>query len=140
VYIECVFKVFVDQMTSDIVAVTRHSPETHESVILVAYTSFGYPDPCAGPGNLGKLRFEGNLQEIIFEATIRHRAGRRFDRPFSYKKNEHFLNGIEEYSVKLCEHIKLNESDIFRKTPIQDQHYTELEFENFHPGSVIAIK
>jgi glycogen debranching enzyme len=132
--------VFVDQMTTDIVAVTRHSPETHESVILVAYTCFGYPDPCAGPAHLQKLRFEGNLQEIIFEATIGHRVSRRFERPFSYKRDDHFVNGIEEYSVKLNEHIKLNESEIFRKTPILDQHYTELEFENFHPGSVVAIK
>lgn len=60
-------------MSPDIVAVTRHSPITHESVILVAHTSFSYPDPVAGPTAVRPLRFEGNLQEIILEAELTHK-------------------------------------------------------------------
>lgn len=66
-------QVYVDQMSPDVVAVTRHSPSTHESVILVAHTSFRNPDPCAGPSSIRPLRFEGALQEIILEAELTHK-------------------------------------------------------------------
>jgi glycogen debranching enzyme len=67
-------------------------------------------------------------------------TGKPFDAPFQYVKDEHYINGINEYTVKLCEHIKLNESRIFQKTPVLDRQYTQLEFENFYPGSVVAVK
>ena len=35
---------------SDVVAVTRHNPNTHESVVLVAHTAFN--QSCANQGNL----------------------------------------------------------------------------------------
>lgn len=66
-------QVYVDQMSRDIVAITRHSPTTHESVILVAHTAFGYPDPSAGPTGVRPLRFEGALEEIILEAELTHK-------------------------------------------------------------------
>lgn len=66
-------KVYVDQMHRDIVAITRHSPETHQSVILVAHTAFCYPDPTAGPTGVRSLRFEGSLDEIILEAELTHK-------------------------------------------------------------------
>lgn len=67
-------QVFVDQMDSDIVAVTRHSPTTHDSVILVAFTAFKHPDP--NPIDLRRyvkpLRVEGVMEEIILEASLSH--------------------------------------------------------------------
>lgn len=66
-------QVYVDQMHPDIVAVTRHSPTTHQSVILVAHTSFSYPQPNAGPTGVRPLRFEGSLDEIILEAELTHK-------------------------------------------------------------------
>lgn len=66
-------QVFVDQMHPEIVGITRHSPTTHQSVILVAHTCFGYPDPNAGPTGVRPLRFEGKLDEIIFEAELTHK-------------------------------------------------------------------
>lgn len=66
-------ELYVDQMDPNIVAVTRHSPKTHESVILIAHTCFTYPDANAGPTSIRPLRFEGNLIEIILEAELSHK-------------------------------------------------------------------
>lgn len=66
-------QVFVDQMHPDIVAVTRHSPTTRSSVILVAHTAFRHPNRDAGPTSIRPLRFEGKLEEIIFEAELSHK-------------------------------------------------------------------
>ncbi|TMW40258.1 hypothetical protein DOY81_014661, partial [Sarcophaga bullata] len=61
-------QVFVDQMNPDIVAITRHNPTTHQSVILIAHTVFGYPHPHAGPTFVRPLRFGGLSEEIIFRS------------------------------------------------------------------------
>lgn len=66
-------QVYIDQMTPDVVAVTRHSPRTHESVILVAHTAFANPDPNAGASAVRPLRFEGQLEEIVLEADLKHK-------------------------------------------------------------------
>lgn len=60
-------------MHSDIVAVTRHNPKTHQSVILVAHTCFSNPEPDAGSTGVRSLRFEGFLEEIILEAELTHK-------------------------------------------------------------------
>lgn len=64
-------QVFVDQMSEDIVAVTRHNPINHETVILVSFTAFRQPGGCTPvqPG-VRNLRVEGQLAEIILEARF----------------------------------------------------------------------
>lgn len=61
-------------MDPDIVAVTRHCPETHQSYILVAFTAFSHPDENSSTNQRGikPLRFEGILDEIVIEATLNH--------------------------------------------------------------------
>lgn len=63
----------MDQMDADIVAVTRHCPETHQSVVLVAYTAFSHPDPCYKRDYVKPIRVEGRVDEVILEATLVHK-------------------------------------------------------------------
>lgn len=63
----------MDQIDADIVAVTRHCAETHQSVVLVAYTAFTNPDPYYRRDYVKPLRVEGTVDEVILEATLVHR-------------------------------------------------------------------
>lgn len=60
-------------MHPDVVAVTRHSPTSHQSVILIAHTAFSHPNSNAGSTGVRPLRFEGSLDEIILEAELTHK-------------------------------------------------------------------
>ncbi|XP_055546632.1 glycogen debranching enzyme isoform X2 [Wyeomyia smithii] len=133
-------QLFVDQMHPDIVAVTRHSTLNHETVILVAHSAFSYPNPWAGPTGVRPLRFEGNLLEIIFEVQIYKKTGQTFDRPTEFTKDEHYINGVNEYVIDFRKNLKLEESDIFRKDAVIDGNITQLEFVNLKPGSVVAVR
>lgn len=61
-------------MDSDVVAVTRHSPTSHESVVLVAFTAFKHPDSNAHDlkRHVRPLIVEGVVDEIILEASLSH--------------------------------------------------------------------
>lgn len=65
-------------MDQDIVAVTRHCPESHHSVILVAFTAFSHPSNSAAhhQRDIKPLRVEGVLEEVILEATLVHQSAK----------------------------------------------------------------
>lgn len=133
-------QVYVDQMDPNIVAVTRHSPITHQSVILVAHTSFGYPHPNAGATFVKPLRFEGCLDEIILEAEICMTGDKPFDRPAPFQKDPKVINGYKQFQCTLREHIPLSKSKIFRPQPYIEGNMTQLEILNLKPGSVVVIR
>ncbi|XP_030388074.1 glycogen debranching enzyme isoform X2 [Scaptodrosophila lebanonensis] len=133
-------QVYVDQMDPNVVAVTRHSPTTHQTVILVAHTAFGYPHPNAGATYVRPLRFEGVLDEIILEADLTMKSDKPFDRPAPFKKDEHVLNGFTQFQLSLREHIPLSKSQVFETTAHVDGNNTQLNFTNLRPGTVVAIR
>lgn len=133
-------QVYVDQMDPNIVAVTRHSPITHQSVILVAHTAFGYPNMYAGPTAVRPLQFEGSLDEIILEADITLQGDKPFDRPAPLKKNDKYINGYTQFNVNVREHIPLTKSQIFGQQAEMEGNLTKLNFVNLKPGSVVAIR
>uniref|UniRef100_A0ABD2WG93 Glycogen debranching enzyme n=1 Tax=Trichogramma kaykai TaxID=54128 RepID=A0ABD2WG93_9HYME len=144
--LKCFSQVFVDQLDVDVVAVTRHSPLTHESVVLVAFTAFRHPDPNARDLHryIKPLRVEGIVEEIILEAGLTHegfaKGGPRFSYPKAYSKNEKYVNGYSEYKVRVQEHIQLSDSKCIEKVDSGDPKITQLNFTHFQPGSVVAIR
>ncbi|XP_011494521.1 PREDICTED: glycogen debranching enzyme [Ceratosolen solmsi marchali] len=139
-------QVFVDQIDEDIVAITRHSPTTHQSVVLVAFTVFKHPDPDANDlrRNIRPLRVEGVVEEIILEASLIHERskgdGKAFCNPEKYKRNRNYINGYSEYIADMKEHIQICNSSMVEKVDSGDPKITQLNFINFQPGSVFAIR
>ncbi|KAK7868484.1 hypothetical protein R5R35_001895 [Gryllus longicercus] len=137
-------QVFVDQIDSNIVAVTRHCPDTHQSVVLVAYTAFSHPDSDWRPHYIKPLRVEGTVDEIIFEASLQHVSSRpgvpSFEKPESFEKNSSYINGLLGYEVKIREHLKVSDSDFLEQEETGDSNITQLKFTNFCPGSVVVVR
>ncbi|KAJ8945126.1 hypothetical protein NQ318_001591 [Aromia moschata] len=138
-------QVYVDQMDSDIVAVTRHCPETHQSYILVAFTAFQHPSGDAENHQRGikPLRVEGVLEEIVLEATLSHNnknGGGKFTKSQNFVKDSKWINGLSEYQVSLKQHINITESDVFEKVYSGTPNVIQLNFKNFKPGSIAVIR
>ena len=79
-------QVYVDQMTPDVVAVTRHCPVTHQSIVLVAHTAFRHPDDnSANQGYIKPLVLDGRVEEVILEAHLVHK---NFQSVFHQSRNK----------------------------------------------------
>uniref|UniRef100_A0A336MYR3 Glycogen debranching enzyme n=1 Tax=Culicoides sonorensis TaxID=179676 RepID=A0A336MYR3_CULSO len=133
-------QVFVDQMHPDVVAVTRHSPKTHQTIVLIAHTAFYKPDPNSGPTGVRPVTFEGELNEIILEANITHKNGPQYQMPTNYKKDDKYINGYDEYLIRTKEHIQLKDSEVFVKDMQRTDTHTILHMHNLRPGTVVAIR
>ncbi|XP_050668408.1 glycogen debranching enzyme isoform X6 [Leptidea sinapis] len=136
-------EVFVDQMDEHVVAVTRHDPVSRKSVIVVAHTCFGAPSATPAPRTLRPLRFEGQLDEILLEASIRHnnhgKTGRPFEPPAEHVPHPRYINGLGEYEVNVRARVPLAESAVFERAT-GDGRATELHFRGLAPGDVVALR
>ena len=56
-----------------------------------------------------------------------------------YSKNDKYINGMPDYHVCVREHLQVNESDMVEMSD-RSCATQELDFINFPPGSVIAIR
>lgn len=72
---KCHAQIFVDQVSPDIVCVTRHNDVTQESVILASYTVFSGPDPLASGEGRG-VTVTGCVENILIEAYLTHKYNR----------------------------------------------------------------
>ncbi|XP_063621048.1 glycogen debranching enzyme [Cydia splendana] len=124
-------EVYVDQMTDAVTAVTRHSSTSRRSVLLVAHTAFSAPQ---GDGPLPPpLRFEGDLEEILFEMELQPRSGA------VYTKNVRFINGLEQWTAAVRRRPAPDAAQ-FVSAARRDGAHTVLDWRAFPPGAVIAVR
>uniref|UniRef100_A0A672NX71 Glycogen debranching enzyme n=1 Tax=Sinocyclocheilus grahami TaxID=75366 RepID=A0A672NX71_SINGR len=131
-------QVFVDQVDEDIVAVTRHCPSTHQSVVAVCRTAFKNPKHHRYTDEVPPMCIPGKIEEVVLEVrTIERQAD-------SYKKDERSINGMPGYTVEIKEHIQLKDSKVVRQAGVtsrgRNEYVQEIVFEQLTPGSVIAFR
>ncbi|XP_075473238.1 glycogen debranching enzyme isoform X1 [Ascaphus truei] len=131
-------QVYVDQVDEDIVAVTRHCPYTHQSVVAVSRTAFRDPKTSSYSKEVPQMCIPGKIEEVILEA----RTVERKSEP--YALDEKFINGLPQYTVEIREHIQLKDSKVVRQTDVTtkgpSEFVQEIDFENLTPGSVIIFR
>ncbi|XP_060940670.1 glycogen debranching enzyme [Limanda limanda] len=131
-------QVYVDQVDADIVAVTRHCPSTHQSVVSVCRTAFWNPKTHQYDDNVPPMFIPGKIEEVVLEArTVERHAG-------SYKRDDSYINGMPEYTVEIKEHIPLEESEVVKQAEVtskgRSEFVQEITFQKLTPGSVIAFR
>ncbi|KAK8374371.1 hypothetical protein O3P69_011987 [Scylla paramamosain] len=135
-------QVFVDQVTEHVVTVTRHNPVSHQSVVLVAYTSFRPPAQIKAT-NIRPLKVQGRLEEIIFEMQVKGTKEEDADKkiPGVFVPDLEFINGLENFNVEVKEHLTPAQSTFVQVTSSSDSDMTVCEYTSkFTPGSVIAFR
>ena len=139
-------QVYVDQVTEEIVAVTRHSPSTHQSVILMAHTAFSSPwtvpttsHPHTNYSHVPPLTVPGQVSEIVLEARLLKRddAG---SEGAGFCRSEGVINGLVDHVVDMRRNISLGESQMCRLAGEEGGSTQEVVFTDFCPGSIIIFR
>lgn len=63
-----------------------------------------------------------------------------FTQPEKYRRDENFVNGLTDYELDIKEHVQVCDSTIVEKVDSGDPKITQLNFINFQPGSIVAIR
>ena len=126
-------EIYVDQMNFDVVAITRHNPSTHESVVAVSHTMFNKGADPNNPVQVKPVCVEGELEEIILEARIVKKGCGKFVR------SEKFINGDENYSVELQTHVKISNSKMANRVSPDGAPETLIQLDRFTPGKCYYI-
>ncbi|XP_035993698.1 glycogen debranching enzyme isoform X1 [Fundulus heteroclitus] len=131
-------QVYVDQIDADIVAVTRHCPSTHQSVVTVSRTAFKDPRTHQYDNYVPSMFIPGKIEEIVLEARTVERESR------SYQKDEEYINGMLEYTVEIKRHIPIEESAVVKHAGVtskgRSEFVQEIQFQKLTPGSVISFR
>ncbi|KAL5487406.1 hypothetical protein EMCRGX_G020000 [Ephydatia muelleri] len=136
-------QVYVDQVSDNIVAVTRHSPSTHQSVILMAHTAFKSPPshiipteerPCTGYSHVPPLSVQGVVQEIILEARLMDKVSKP-----DFIKDPSYISGLTAHMLDMRTRISVESSKMCHMGHSRGKN-SEVVFTDFCPGSVIVFR
>lgn len=66
--------------------------------------------------------------------------GGKYDKTSNYVKDHSYINGLSEYELEMKEHLRIEDSSMLSIMPLNETDKTQLNFTNFKPGSIVAIK
>ncbi|PVD23275.1 hypothetical protein C0Q70_16541, partial [Pomacea canaliculata] len=127
-------EVYVDQLDPEVVSVTRHNPQTHQSVVLVARTAFSKPGDPNNQCFFKPIYVQGIVEEILFEGSIRKTSDAE------YTPDNNFITGLPSFHIDVSEHIPMNLSRYCYERELDDGNTREISFKNFTPGTVVAFR
>jgi len=75
-----------------------------------------------------------------YKNAIYRNGKSRFSFPENYIMDIDYINGLSDYTLNLKQHIQCCDSSMVQKVDSGDPLITQLNFVNFQPGSIIAIR
>uniref|UniRef100_A0A183AAW8 Glycogen debranching enzyme n=1 Tax=Echinostoma caproni TaxID=27848 RepID=A0A183AAW8_9TREM len=131
---------FVDQVSENVIAITRICPQTRESVVLVAHCAFHQGVVDAGHQDVRPLEVGGQVNRLLFEIqTLYHGSGRP---EAVFKRHPDFINGLADVKYSMLTNVEANSSKMFRVEQIKNAQGIPIDrlcFYNFPPGSVVVV-
>ncbi|KAI3415787.1 Amylo-alpha-1,6-glucosidase [Globodera pallida] len=122
-------EIFVDQVNEDVVAVTRHNPNNHESVLLIAHTCFS---SFKWTPNCRPVQVADDITGILFELkTVEHPQK---DDSKVFQNGDGIISGLHNFYVECFENIDLDNSEAIEVVD------GAIKFKLFLSGSAIALK
>eukprot|EP00092_Neocalanus_flemingeri_P012105 GFUD01013053.1.p1 GENE.GFUD01013053.1~~GFUD01013053.1.p1 ORF type:complete len:1475 (+),score=544.67 GFUD01013053.1:73-4497(+) len=125
-------EVFVDQMSRDVVAITRHSPTDRRSVIMVAFTHF-FPDNVIETSGL-KLEVEGRLTEVLLEGKMVCKSGT--DKCEKFVQAKEVINGLDCWSAE----VKTGSADLVKIISDGADGRVRIDLDGLTPGSFLVVE
>ncbi|CAF1200337.1 unnamed protein product [Rotaria sordida] len=132
-------QLLVDQLSQSVLLIIRRNPETHKSILLIAYTSF---EEHNNHNRISPLSIEGMIDEIVCEASINDSQENKSI--INFQRSSEYINGLEHTNVYLNENIPIEQSRFVRLTSLNSSDYIgfrTIEFtEEFQRGSIIILQ
>ena len=120
-------QIYVDQFDAETIVVTRHNPDTHNNIILIARTAFSHPSNHTHSNLYKPLAIPSKIQSILFEASLR----RSQKQIAEFKEDKSFINGLVDYELKLQENV--SKSDFIERIDYNGS-VSLVHFKYFPPG------
>ncbi|EYB99073.1 hypothetical protein Y032_0125g1273 [Ancylostoma ceylanicum] len=124
-------QVFVDQMSFDVVGITRHNPITHDTIVVVSHTAFNKQIIHRDRVHLRHIPIGGVLEEILFEMRMDQES------PEPNPENPDVLTGLSNYKVHIRQHLSPENS---KMCIVHGRENGAIELTDFPSGSVIAFR
>ncbi|CAH8641298.1 unnamed protein product [Schistosoma bovis] len=131
---------FVDQITPNVLGVTRFCPETREAVLLITHTAFHDPGPNPHHSDFHPIRLGGRVNRLLCEILSTFKGD--YPPQKDFKKNPQYINGLMCMNYSILQNVPATESKTFRVESYSDEHgvmVDSLIFYNFPPGSVVIV-
>ena len=128
-------QIYVDQFDAETTVVTRHNPNTHDNIILIGRTAFTQPNPHYVDNNLHRpLAIPSKIQAVLFEASL---MPRKDNRAGEFEQNATFINGLNNYELKLQQQQQQSMKSDFIDRIDYDGNVSLVHFKYFPPGKFV---